>query len=195
MQRTLPNHYITKIQPKEYLVQGMVHCGVYSIKALLSAYGKDNKKRPEEYHTFWLSKLTGTVFQSQYLIDILNSYGLKSNARTAQHLSNSKKITVLKSLLAKNKPVLISIGNGYLKNGEYSSIKAKLIGHIITIWGYDDKDQVFYVYDSCVKKENYDRNIPIGNKKRSYKELIRDWKGALLSNIFDRKYFYLELLN
>lgn len=39
---------LTRI-PKEYLEQGFTQCGAFSVKAILSAYGKDDKKHPRDY--------------------------------------------------------------------------------------------------------------------------------------------------
>lgn len=41
-----PVKFILTRKPEEYLKQGLSHCGVYSLKAILSAYGKDNKIHP-----------------------------------------------------------------------------------------------------------------------------------------------------
>lgn len=69
------------------------------------------------------------------------------------------------------------IRNGYSPTGKYSAIRRQLISHWITIWGYDDKERIFFVYDSCVEPKCYDK-IPVGNVKRTYKQILRDWKGA-----------------
>lgn len=170
--KKLPAKFILYIRPKEYLKQGLSHCGVYSVKAILSAYGLDTKKRPEEYHTSWFGMLTGAALTKQYITNILRAHGLNTTVKTAKDLTDQEKLAVLKKILSYNTLVLLSIGNGYKQNGEYSSIRAKIIGHFITLWGYDDRKQVFYVYDSAVPKNSYDGDIPIGNKKRTYAEIL-----------------------
>ena len=69
---------------------------------------------------------------------------------------------------------MVRIGNGYLPNGGHSSLLACIVGHWITLWGYNDAEEVFYVYDSAVPPQLYDENIPAGNKKRTYAEMLRD---------------------
>lgn len=71
-----------------------------------------------------------------------------------------------------------------MKNGSYNPLLAKFFGHSITLWGYDDNEQVFYVYDSAVSINLYDKDIPVGNKKRTYTQILRDWKGALTVKLF-----------
>jgi len=175
----LPTRFVLSIRPQEYLKQGLSHCGVYSVKAILSAYGRDLKKRPEDYHTSWFERLTGIALTRQYVANILQKNGLSTTVETARELSDEGKLNTLKQILSSNTPVLLSIGNGYRSDGSYNPIRARIIGHFITLWGYDDKKQVFYVYDSCVPKDRYDKTSPIGNTKRTYPQIIRDWKTAL----------------
>ena len=60
----LPSTYILSVKPKEYLVQGISHCGVYCVKGILGAYGKDDKIHPKDYHTNWIGK---NLFNSSHL--------------------------------------------------------------------------------------------------------------------------------
>ena len=59
---------------------------------------------------------------------------------------------------------------------EYSALAGIIVGHWITVWGYDDVETVFYVYDPAVPLRLYDKDIPAGNKKRTYAEILRDIK-------------------
>jgi hypothetical protein len=89
-------------------------------------------------------------------------------------MSDNERISLLKSLLSKNTPVMLRIGNGYLSD-KYNPIVGKLLSHWITLWGYDDKEQLFYIYDSALPEKFRLKNIPIGNTVRTYKEILRDW--------------------
>jgi len=194
MKKSLPTRYFTTVKPKEYLVQGLTHCGAYSVKAILSAYGKDNKKHPKDYHTHLLNKIIGGGLTKNYYVNILKSYGLEAEFKDSSSISTAERINLLKSLLVKNAPVMIAIGNGYNSEGTYNSLLAAYQSHWITLWGFDDNDQAFYLYDSCVKSDHYDKDIPIGNKKRSYKEIIRDWKGSLITRLlYSKEYGYIEI--
>lgn len=170
----LPKRYILTISPKEYLVQGLSHCGAYSVKAILSAFGKDTSTHPSEYHTNLLSKKLGGGLGKQYWVNILRSYGLKAQVKTANNMTNDEKLVLLKQLLYKNTPVMIRIGNGYYKSKRHNFLLSKLVNHWITLWGYDDDKEIFYVYDSAMPSYLYDE-IPIGNVTRTYSEILRDW--------------------
>ncbi|MEK6842215.1 MAG: hypothetical protein AABX84_00205, partial [Nanoarchaeota archaeon] len=63
-------------------------------------------------------------------------------------------------------------------------LRQKLIAHWISVWGYNNKEKVFYIYDSFVRKKD---KIPIGNVKRTYSQLLRDWKGAF----YTKSYLYI----
>lgn len=171
----LPTRIVLSIRPKEYLVQGPSHCGAYSVKGILSAFGKDHKGHPKEYHPIWLGRLTGGTFGKNYWVNVLKHYGIDADFKTAKNLSPVEKISLLKSLLTKNIPIMIRIGNGYFRSNAYNPVLGKVVPHWITLWGYDDKEKVFYVYDSGLTKNLYDGDVPIGNTKRTYDEILRDW--------------------
>lgn len=44
--------------------------------------------------------------------------------------------------------------------------------HYITLWGYDERKQIFFIYDSNTKKRIFP-DMPIGNSYLTYKELVR----------------------
>ncbi|MDA1316807.1 MAG: hypothetical protein O3B87_02150, partial [bacterium] len=182
-----PNKYILTRKPKEYLKQGAVHCGVYTAKAVLEAYGKGIHSDPRKYHVAVFNRITGTMIRLADFSNILIDYGLEVEGKFMDKQSNQQKIEVLKNILSQNIPVPITIGNGYsYKNGSinYSALRGLVVGHIVSIWGYDDYEQVFYIYDSVVPKEYYSKDIPIGNIKRPYKDFLRDWNGSIYCKFF-----------
>lgn len=190
----LPSRFIVSRRPKEYLEQGPSHCGVYSVKAVLEAYSKVTGVKPEDLHTNWISRITGAVFHPDYLVRMLKSYSLVAKIGTVKHLSDDKKIMHLKSMLSKDAPVILMVGNGYQRSGEYSRLRAAIVGHIITVWGYDDREGVCYMYDSAAPTEHYATNVPIGNTKRTYEQVLRDWYGAFPSRLLWRGSFhYIEV--
>lgn len=194
--KELPAKYVLPIKPAEYLKQGFSHCGAYSVKGILSAYGLDNKGHPKEYHPGWFGRFTGVTLNSQYWPRVLRSHGLRAEVKSAKHIPGNKKLDVLKQLLVEGNPVMVSIGNGYLPNGEYNAFRGKVVvGHWITVWGYDDEEKAFFVYDSAVPKDRYDKSVPVGNIKRTYTQMLRDWKGALIVKIIRgfEDYHYIEI--
>lgn len=161
--------------PKEYLEQRLTQCGAYSVKAILSAYGKDDKKKPRDYQPNIVAKYTG-INRGLYLWPkVLQSYGILAQKGNAKNLSDEQKLTLLKELLNGNSPVMLRTGNGYSKSGKYNPFIASFMGHWITLWGYNDKEGVFYIYDSYVPLRRHNKIIPIGNTTRTYAEIIRDW--------------------
>lgn len=188
--RNLSDKLTLSIRPKEYLKQGSSHCGMYAIKGILSAYGLDMYKDPENYHPNFVGKITGIILPWTFP-QVLNKYGLTAEIKLAQG-SKEDKINLLKTLLHKNHPIVLLIGNGYNQDGNYSSSRAKSVLHWIILWGYDDTERVFYVYDSAVPSNRYDREIPTGNKKRKYNDVIRDWGVGILSFGF-WKYLYIPV--
>lgn len=88
---------ILSVKPKEYLIQGPSHCGAYSVKGILSAFGKDDKGHPKEYHTNFICRLTGSTLSKSYYPNILKRYGIHAEFKTAKDLSNSNKINLLKN--------------------------------------------------------------------------------------------------
>lgn len=188
--RYIPNKFILPVKPSEYFKQCRSHCGMYAIKGILSAYGLDAHESPENYHPNLIGKFTGITLPWTFP-QVLNKYGLRAEIKLAQG-SRESKISFLKTNLHKDHPIVLLIGNGYSQNGNYSSFRAKFILHWITLWGYDDMEKVFYVYDSAVPKDRYDREIPIGNKKGGYDDVIRDWGAGILSFGF-WKYLYIPV--
>lgn len=199
--KTLPNKFILSIKPKEYLKQGFSHCGVYSVKAILSAFGKDANKRPQDYHQDWLRrKSLSLTFGKHYYDKIFESNGIQAETTTAKNVSDTEKLNILKRLLTKNVPIMIRIGNGYTFSNRYSPFWGRIILHWITLWGYDDESQLFYVYDSAFPREFWEANkLPIGNTKRKYQEILRDWKfgkwNPLAWSTWAEDYVYLKVQN
>ena len=167
--------FIVSKKPKEYLKQGPTGCGLYSIKGILSAYGKDDGRNPFAY---WSGGILPFITTRLRLVNILRSYGFDAKWECARELSNEQKIAALKKLLCYDAPVMMHIGNGYRKNGIWSKLRWRVVSHWITLWGFDDEKEIFYIYDSCVPLRYYDKSIPVGNVQRAYGQVLRDWHGG-----------------
>ncbi len=160
--------------PKEYLEQGLSQCGAYCIKAILGAHGKDDKKHPRDYQPNLFAKYTVMNQGPTLWPKVFKSYGLNTEKGDVKNLSDEQKIELLVKSIDNDKAIMLRIGNGYSKSGKYNSFVAFFLGHWITLWGYNDEEKVFYVYDSYVSLERHDKTIPVGNTKRTYAEIIRD---------------------
>lgn len=173
---SLPSKIILSKKPKQYFKQGLSHCGVYSVKAILSAFGLDNKKHPKEYQTNWVGRhLFSMTIGRDYYVKIFSSYGLNAKAGNAEKLSGAERLDLLKRFLANESPIMIRIGNGYIFSNKYTPVLGKIIPHWITLWGYDEDKQIFYIYDSGLPKKCWKNDLLIGNTIRTYKEILRDW--------------------
>jgi hypothetical protein len=54
----------------------------------------------------------------------------------------------------------LAIANGLTKNKYFSRKKALVHWHYISLWGYNDEEECFYVYDSsCVRDLDPDLKI------------------------------------
>jgi hypothetical protein len=176
--------------PKHYLEQGLTQCGAYTVKAVLSAYGKDVKNHPRDYqpHLFgrYLAISTGPYLWPK----VLQVYGLSAKEHYATNLSDVEKLALLKNLLDSDNPVMLRIGNGYSKGGKYHPWVANFVGHWISLWGYDDENQIFYVYDSYVARARHDKSLPVGNTTRTFSEVLRDWGKGFP---FSWRYSYIKI--
>lgn len=175
--------------PKEYLEQGLNHCGAYSTKAVLSAFGKDTKKTPQEYYPSSWGKLTSLINSLKVWPKVLREYGVPARTGNVRDLSDKEKIKLLKTRLDKNKVMMLRIGNGYTKSGKYYPFIASFLGHWITLWGYNEKKRIFYVYDSWVPLKRHTKKVPVGNTTRNYKGILRDWSKGFP---FRWRYSYIE---
>ena len=176
-------------KPKEYLQQGMRHCGDYTIKAIFSAYKLDDGRHPRDYLP---PKIKRWGFTTPKLIqETLNKYGFDAPIKRANKFSDDKKIQSIKDELDNNHPVILLIGNGYSPTGKYSALQMNCVSHWITVWGYDDKEEVFFIYDSYFNPNSYDK-ILVGNVKRTYEQVLRDWKGAFYFRI--KSFLYIPVI-
>lgn len=181
-------HFIVSKKPKEYLKQGLTGCGAYSIKGILSAYGKDNKNHPLQYS---ITAVVPIIATWRRWVRILRSYGLDAQCQSVKGLSPEERLGKLKELLLQDSPVMLSIGNGYRGCGKWNKWQWRIVNHWITLWGFDDEKELFYLYDSAVPRKCYDQNLPTGNVARSYREVLRDIEGGHLT--WWRRHFYVYI--
>ena len=78
--------------PKEYLEQGLTQCGAFSVKAILNAYWKDEKKHPRDYQPNFLAKYTGINLGLILWPKVLRSYGIPAERGDAKKLTDEQRI-------------------------------------------------------------------------------------------------------
>jgi hypothetical protein len=168
------SEYILPRLPKKYLEQGISQCGAYAAKAILSAFRKDDGRRACDYQISWIGRATVLNRGPATWVKVLRAHGLHAEAGRLVELPVEQWLDRLKEILVGGSPVMIRLGNGYSKRGKWRFFQAAFLGHWITLWGFSDREQVFYVYDPYVPLARHDMTLPAGNVKRSYHELLRD---------------------
>ncbi|MDR2190345.1 MAG: hypothetical protein LBP53_04055 [Candidatus Peribacteria bacterium] len=66
------------------------------------------------------------------------------------------------------------IANAYGEGQRPLFLRALHHWHYITLRGYDEKKQIFFIYDSNTRKRVF-AHLPIGNTILTYKELLKYW--------------------
>lgn len=187
--KTVIYAYDKKLNSLNYLNSVRLNCGGFQLKAILSAFGKDNKPDLKSYLSIG-TRITG--FTLKQLQKAIISHDLVTSVKYVTGLSDNEKIKILKECIDKNQPVILAIGYGYRKNQAYSNFKRMFFGHWISIWGYDNESGNFLIYDS-LNKETIENELPAGNLIRSYKEILRDWQGTFYFKYLKMKNLYLPI--
>jgi hypothetical protein len=190
---TLPPRVVLPIRPAAWRTQPGSHCGAFAVQAVLQAYGLNDVAEPWDLHTSFLSRMQGSATSRDYYPGILRSFGLVARSRSAESLRAQEKILLLKRLLAEGNPVILSVGSYFDKQtARFQPLKGLVASHWISLWGYDDEQQSFYVYDSLVTPQNAD-DVAIGNKARSFDTVLRIWPGSLPSRVLLGQYSYIHI--
>lgn len=172
--------------PKEYPHQEGLTCGEYNVRAILDGF--EIPYQPPSSLRLRI-RMFGYSF-IQDISDLLQFHGVPAPMRYAAQLSDEEKIRILRKHIKGNQPVLLAIGNGHLRRGVYSPVARFFIGHFVTIYGYCNKDDIFFVYDPYLVGP-YHENIPIGNEVRTFKEIIRDWRGPFYYKFIRMNHVYI----
>ncbi len=167
--------FVISRKPAAYLKQGPTGCGAYSVQGILSAYGKDDKKHPLAYA--WIAILPFITTWRRW-VKILREHQLPARCDFMTALSPEDRLARLKALLRQDTPVMLLIGNGYRGCDTWSRWQWRIVSHWITLWGFSDEKQLFYIYDSMVPLHCYNKNLPCGNVARSYEQVLRDMEGG-----------------
>lgn len=173
--------------PKSYPRQVGLTCGETNAKSVVASFGLPY--RPFR-SSIWV-RLVGYSLLND-LRQLLEAHGLSATIHQAGELDDASKIEVLRRHVDHGSPTILSIGNGHLRRGHYLPWARLLVGHYITIYGYDDAPHVFYIYDSCLRGDPPHR-LPAGNETRTYAELLRDWKGPIYYGLIGRNYAYISV--
>ena len=174
--------------PSTYPQQVGLSCGEANARSVVESFGI--KYSPPTRST-WMVRLFGYSLLRD-LRELLEAHGLVAPIRSAADLGDSAKLDALRSHIRTGLPVMIAIGNGHLGRGRYVPAARQLIGHYLTLYGFDDANETFFVYDSYLAGEP-DERLPAGNESRTYRETLRDWRGPFYYPLIGRKYVYIPI--
>lgn len=186
--RPFSNGVVVRHAPENYPLQKGLTCGEYNVKGILDSFHIPFQAPAR-------LRLRIRIFGYSFIEDIsaiLQSHGVSAPVQYASNLSDMEKIRIIKDHINKDQPVLLAIGNGHLHQGVYSPIARSLIGHFITVYGYSDTEELFYVYDPYLEGP-YQEDIPVGNEIRSFRELLRDWRGPFYYNLIRMNHVYIPV--
>lgn len=125
-------------------------CAHHSLKAVIEAKtGKTKKLR--DYSCDWRSRLT-YLMTPWGIKKILKKHQLSFRVIKAKNLTSDEKLSLLKQELTKG-PLILLVGNGVTKKKMFSWRKALTHWHYVTLRGFSEKEQVFYVYDSNTQRK------------------------------------------
>lgn len=174
--------------PDSYPRQVGLTCGEANARSVVESFGL--RYSPEPRPRWWVRLLGYSLVGDLRRLLTLNE--LEVEVGQAVSLERDEKIRLLKSHIDAGEPVILSVGNGYLRRGRYTRWTSLLLGHYLTIYGYDDRQGFFFVYDSFL---GGDPTEPLagGNEVRDYQAMIRDWRGPLYYPLIGRRYSYLAV--
>jgi len=169
---------ILERRPSKYRRQpDLRYCAGYSLEGVLSSFGLADRKRPSDYLSLF-SKITGAGFPKE-IANALKEYGLEASIDSSRNLSDDGKVRYIKNELSQGHPIIMAIALDSGREAAYSDKGSKVLGHWISLFGYDNEG--VFAYDSWKDPEE----LPIGNVKIGWRELMEHWKGAFyFRNLF-----------
>jgi hypothetical protein len=179
---------ITAHSPPRYPRQEGLTCGETNARGILEAF--QIPFRPPDR-----LRLRIRIFGYSFIEDIsrlLQSHGIDAQVQSATQMSDYQKLTTIMEHIRQDRPVLLAIGNGHLRRGVYSPLARNLIGHFITVYGYDESKQIFYIYDPYLEG-SYLEKIPVGNEVRTFAQFLRDWQGPFYYRFIGMDHVYMPV--
>ncbi len=156
-------------------------CAHHSLKAVIE-WKKWWSQPMKEYSADWWSRTT-YLMTPWWIKKVLKKYQLSYEILRAKSLDEKEKLELLKSNLKKG-PIILLVANGQTKKKWFSRRRAFFHWHYVTLWWYNDKENVFYVYDSNTRRTT-EKYLMKGTIKVPYKYVLKEWgigASKLLSN-------------
>jgi len=147
-------------------------CAHYSLKAVIE-WEKNIEKPIEDYSSDRWSRKT-YLMTPRGIKKVLKKYGLNYKILNARKLNDDERLFLLKQNL-KDGPIILLIANGQTKKKRFSRSKALTHWHYVSLWWYNDKKKVFYVYDSNTKRKTQHNEKP-WILEVPYKYILKEWR-------------------
>ena len=146
-------------------------CAHYSLKAVIE-WKKWNTHDIEHYSSGWRSRNT-YLMTPRWIIKVLKKNNMKYSILKAKKMDEHEKLSLLKDNL-KKWPIILLVANWQTKSNRFNLRRALVHWHYVTLWGYNDSQQIFYVYDSNTKRKTLDTKMK-WTLKIPYKYILKEW--------------------
>lgn len=146
-------------------------CAHYSLKAVIE-WKNEKIKNLEDYSVDWRSRKT-YLMTPWWILKVLKKYKLNYSILKARKLKENEKLFLLKQNL-KDGPIILLVANWQTKKKRFNRWKALTHWHYITLWWYNDKKKIFYVYDSNTKRKT-NNVIMEWTLEIPYKYILKAW--------------------
>lgn len=146
-------------------------CAHYSLKAVIE--WKRNKSKPiEEYSAGRWSRNT-YLMTPRSMKKVLKRYKLNYTVLNADGLNDEERLNLLKENL-KKWPIILLVANGQTKRKRFSRWRALTHWHYVSLWWYNEKKKIFYVYDSNTKRQTQGEVLE-WTLRVPYKYILKEW--------------------
>lgn len=182
-----PRSHVVAALPPGYPRQTGLTCPEANARSVIAAFGLSYAPPPPT----WTVRRVGYSLLRD-LSRLLRHAGLDAPVRMARRMTDAQRLDLLRAHLDRGEPVILAVGNGHLSRDRDSALARALLGHYLTLYGYDDARGVFYVYDSYLPGEPPEP-LPAGNDARGYADLLRSWRGPVYYPLIGRFHAYLPV--
>lgn len=163
-------------------------CGMYTLKNIIESFFSEKDLGIHHYAPTLWNKISWFMLPWT-LIKVLKEFWLKAHKWRYTKKWIQSKIEFIKKEL-KTWPVILVIWHAYKWKKDFSLLKAIWVQHYMSIWGYDDDQEIFYIYDSWAPKRLIRKDLPIWNMTLKYKDLI---KYRSFWWFIIKKFFYISI--
>ena len=146
-------------------------CAHHSLKAVIE--WKNGESQPmKEYSADWWSRTT-YLMTPWWITRVLKKYQLDYKILKGKNLNEEEKLELLKCNL-KKWPIILLVANKKTKKKWFSRRRAIFHWHYVTLWWYNDRENIFFVYDSNTRRKT-EEYLMKWTIKVPYKYVLKEW--------------------